>query len=356
MTPFQRAGRHARATIPRAGSAGVRTGRSLPAIPKASNQSCTSGDDRRWKIVRCRTGSTSSACAAKATRLKSRSSSTTGVAEHPGHLVDDVLQVRAHLTSVARPLIQMSEISARYSSVCSWDRRRLLPNVSRSSARRPEVPVFSSSVLAVSHRPQVRRLITTSSASRKLVGRFIAGDDLDTAIAPVRALVGRGMLVTVDHLGEDIAGRRPTPSPPARPTSRCSTVSTSSAWRTRSRCRSSSRRSARPCRATASRIALEHAAAICAAAGRGRHHRHARHGGPHHGRLHSRRSSRCLRTRVPVGRRGAPVDAAPHRGRLPPSSPGRAPGCGWSRAPTTNRTAWRSPIPTEIDLAYVRGQ
>jgi proline dehydrogenase len=64
--------------------------------------------------------------------------------------------------------------------------------------------VFSSSVLAVSHRPQVRRLITTSSASRKLVGRFIAGDDLDTAIAPVRALVDRGMLVTVDHLGEDI--------------------------------------------------------------------------------------------------------------------------------------------------------
>ena len=54
--------------------------------------------------------------------------------------------------------------------------------------------MFSSSVLAVSHRPQVRRLITTSSASRKLVGRFIAGDDLDTAIAPVRALVHYGRL------------------------------------------------------------------------------------------------------------------------------------------------------------------
>jgi len=64
--------------------------------------------------------------------------------------------------------------------------------------------VFSSSVLAVSQRPQVRRLITTSSVSRKLVGRFIAGDDLDTAIAPVRALADRGMLVTVDHLGEDV--------------------------------------------------------------------------------------------------------------------------------------------------------
>jgi len=64
--------------------------------------------------------------------------------------------------------------------------------------------VFSSSVLAVSHHPQVRRLVTTNAASRRLVGRFVAGDDLDTAMAPIRALVGRGMLVTVDHLGEDV--------------------------------------------------------------------------------------------------------------------------------------------------------
>jgi proline dehydrogenase len=64
--------------------------------------------------------------------------------------------------------------------------------------------VFSSSVLAVSHHPQVRRLVTTNSASRRLVGRFVAGDDLDTAMAPIHALVARGLLVTVDHLGEDV--------------------------------------------------------------------------------------------------------------------------------------------------------
>jgi len=64
--------------------------------------------------------------------------------------------------------------------------------------------VFSSSVLAVSHHPQVRRLVTTNSASRRLVGRFVAGDDLDAATAPIRALVERGLLVTVDHLGEDV--------------------------------------------------------------------------------------------------------------------------------------------------------
>ena len=64
--------------------------------------------------------------------------------------------------------------------------------------------MFNSSVLAVSHHPQVRRLVTTNSASRRLVGRFVAGDDLDTAMTPIRALVARGLLVTVDHLGEDV--------------------------------------------------------------------------------------------------------------------------------------------------------
>lgn len=65
--------------------------------------------------------------------------------------------------------------------------------------------MFSSSVLAVSHHPQVRRLVTTHRASRRIVGRFVAGDDLDTAMRPIRALVARGLLVTVDHLGEDVS-------------------------------------------------------------------------------------------------------------------------------------------------------
>ena len=64
--------------------------------------------------------------------------------------------------------------------------------------------MFSSSVLAVSQRPQIRRLVTTNPASRRIVGRFVAGDDLDTAMTPIRALVARGLLVTVDHLGEDV--------------------------------------------------------------------------------------------------------------------------------------------------------
>ena len=125
--------------------------------------------------------------------------------------------------------------------------------------------MLSSSVLAVSHHPEVRRLITTSSASRKLVGRFIAGDDLETAIAPVRALVGRGMLVTVDLSARTSGPGRRRRHP--RGLCRAARPLDASAWRTRSRCRQvSALGQALP--GDGDRIALEHAAAICAAAGR----------------------------------------------------------------------------------------
>ncbi len=213
--------------------------------------------------------------------------------------------------------------------------------------------MFSSSVLAVSHRPQVRRLITTSSASRKLVGRFIAGDDLDTAIAPVRALVGRGMLVTVDHLGEDTAdpadavatraayvalldrldvlglahggrgvgqalGARPGPARRRR---------AGSPWST------PPRSAPRPAAAgTTVTLDMEDHTTVDSTLGDPR--------GP--------------APRVPVGRRRGPVGAAPHRGRLPPTSHGRVRGCGWSRAPTPSRPRSRTRRKAEVDEAYLR--
>jgi len=62
--------------------------------------------------------------------------------------------------------------------------------------------VFSSTVLALSNRPLVRRLVTGSSATRGLVERFVAGDTLDEALTATAALVADGRLVTLDHLGE----------------------------------------------------------------------------------------------------------------------------------------------------------
>ncbi|MFR9801099.1 proline dehydrogenase family protein [Pseudonocardia sp. RS010] len=62
--------------------------------------------------------------------------------------------------------------------------------------------MFSSSVLAVSRRPLVRRLVTGATAARRVVDRFVAGDTLDAALAATADLTADGLLVTLDHLGE----------------------------------------------------------------------------------------------------------------------------------------------------------
>ncbi len=127
--------------------------------------------------------------------------------------------------------------------------------------------MFSSSVLAVSQRPQVRRLVTTSSAARRLVGRFVAGDDLDTATAPIRALVERGLLVTVDHLGEDVtdpADAAATRAAYVALLGRLDDLGLAHAVEVSVKLSAVGR--ALP--GDGGRIALEHAAAICAAAAR----------------------------------------------------------------------------------------
>ncbi|GAA4699207.1 proline dehydrogenase family protein [Pseudonocardia yuanmonensis] len=63
--------------------------------------------------------------------------------------------------------------------------------------------MFSSSVLALSRRPLVRRLVTDARATRRVVDRFVAGDTLDDALATTGGLTAAGLLVTLDHLGED---------------------------------------------------------------------------------------------------------------------------------------------------------
>ncbi|WP_433507772.1 proline dehydrogenase family protein [Pseudonocardia halophobica] len=63
--------------------------------------------------------------------------------------------------------------------------------------------MFSTSVLAVSRRPLVRRLMTGAPAARRVVDRFVAGDTLDSALATTADLTAAGLLVTLDHLGED---------------------------------------------------------------------------------------------------------------------------------------------------------
>jgi proline dehydrogenase len=63
--------------------------------------------------------------------------------------------------------------------------------------------MLSSTLLTASRSPRVRRLVTSAPGSRRLVERFVAGESLGDALDAIRTLVGNGLTVTLDHLGED---------------------------------------------------------------------------------------------------------------------------------------------------------
>lgn len=58
-------------------------------------------------------------------------------------------------------------------------------------------------LLAASASQQVRQLITTVPLSRNVVRRFVAGDSAAAALAVAERLIGQGLSVTIDYLGED---------------------------------------------------------------------------------------------------------------------------------------------------------
>ena len=77
-------------------------------------------------------------------------------------------------------------------------------------------------LLGMSRTPAVKHAVVAFPLTRRLVERFVAGENLDDCLRVTHALVERGLLVTIDFLGEDTTPRlRPTGSP--TPTSNCST-------------------------------------------------------------------------------------------------------------------------------------
>jgi len=64
--------------------------------------------------------------------------------------------------------------------------------------------MYGKLVLGVARLAPVRSLLSRSSVSRNVVSRFVAGEDVEAALAAVRQLVEGGLQVTLDHLGEDI--------------------------------------------------------------------------------------------------------------------------------------------------------
>ena len=65
--------------------------------------------------------------------------------------------------------------------------------------------MFRGPVLAISQRPTVEKLIRRNGLSGKIVARFVAGEDLETALVAIRPALAQGMHVTMDQLGENVA-------------------------------------------------------------------------------------------------------------------------------------------------------
>jgi proline dehydrogenase len=67
--------------------------------------------------------------------------------------------------------------------------------------------VLRSTILAASRNKAVEKLVTNAPVSRSVVRRFVGGSDTAAAVEAARALVGDGLTVTLDHLGEDTTDR-----------------------------------------------------------------------------------------------------------------------------------------------------
>ncbi len=67
--------------------------------------------------------------------------------------------------------------------------------------------MLRTALLAASRSDRVRDLITSAPGTREVVRRFVAGRSLDAAIKVAGDLVGSGLRVSLDHLGEDTLDR-----------------------------------------------------------------------------------------------------------------------------------------------------
>jgi proline dehydrogenase len=66
------------------------------------------------------------------------------------------------------------------------------------------VSAFTGAVVGLTGSRPVRSAITQTRAGRALAARFVAGEGLDEAIAAAQRLNGSGMVVSLDHLGEEV--------------------------------------------------------------------------------------------------------------------------------------------------------
>ncbi len=64
--------------------------------------------------------------------------------------------------------------------------------------------LFRRGMLGITRRSWVKRLFTEHQVGRRLATRFVAGEELEDAVVVAHLLNGRGILVSMDHLGEHV--------------------------------------------------------------------------------------------------------------------------------------------------------
>jgi proline dehydrogenase len=63
--------------------------------------------------------------------------------------------------------------------------------------------MLRSAILAASHNKALERIVSNAPVSRAVVRRFVGGPDASSAVGAASSLVEDGLLVSLDHLGED---------------------------------------------------------------------------------------------------------------------------------------------------------
>lgn len=67
--------------------------------------------------------------------------------------------------------------------------------------------MFRAFFIYLSHSARLRRWLTRLSIPRRMAARFVAGEKLEDAIRVVQTLNSKGILATLDHLGENVESR-----------------------------------------------------------------------------------------------------------------------------------------------------
>lgn len=81
---------------------------------------------------------------------------------------------------------------------------RLCENI-RFDLEPSPMPLLRSTFLALSRNRPLRRFSERSGAGRRISSRFVAGQDIESAVEAVRALNTQGIAATLDSLGENIS-------------------------------------------------------------------------------------------------------------------------------------------------------